>query len=181
MTLVALLSIIAISITPMEDVLSKTVYNFSAKSINGNDVPMSDYKGKVLLIVNTASQCGFTPQYEGLEKLHQDYSSRGFTVLGFPCDQFGGQEPGTESEILTFCREKYSVTFPLFTKIEVNGDRTHPLYKHLKSSIPGVLGTETIKWNFTKFLVDSSGKVVQRYAPQTEPKDIAKDIENLLK
>jgi len=134
----------------------------------------------VLLIVNVASRCGFTPQYAGLQALYEKYRDRGFLVLGFPCNQFGSQEPGSEAEIGAFCNSSYGVTFPLFAKIDVNGNEAHPLYQHLKSEAPGVLGTEAIKWNFTKFLVDRQGGVVKRYAPKEEPQDIASDIEALL-
>jgi glutathione peroxidase len=157
-----------------------TIYDFTAKSIDGRDVPLSDYRGKVLLVVNTASKCGFTPQYAGLEKLHEDYAARDFAVLGFPCNQFGAQEPGDEAEIANFCKLTYDVSFPMFAKIDVNGDAAHPLYRYLKGQAKGLLGSEGIKWNFTKFLVDRSGKVVKRYAPQTKPDDIARDIEALL-
>ena len=134
-----------------------------------------------MLIVNVASQCGFTPQYEGLEKLFEKYRNQGFTILGFPSNQFGGQEPGTESEIKTFCERNYGVTFPLFSKIDVNGPNAHPLYNYLKEARPGILGTEGIKWNFTKFLVDRQGQVIKRYAPQDKPEAFAKDIEAALK
>ena len=158
-----------------------TVYEFSARTIDGKSRKLADFRGKVLLVVNTASHCGFTPQYKGLEALYEKYRDQGFAVLGFPCNQFGDQEPGPESEIAEFCEMNYGVTFPLFAKIDVNGDRAHPLYKHLKSVAPGVLGSETIKWNFTKFLIDKQGKVVKRFAPNTAPADIAKDIEKALK
>ena len=147
---------------------------------DGSQTDLSAYKGKVLLVVNTASKCGFTPQYEGLEELQKAYSERGFSVLGFPCNQFGAQEPGNAEEIANFCSLTYDVTFPLLGKIDVNGPKAAPLYQHLKKEAPGVLGSEAIKWNFTKFLVDRSGKVVKRYAPQTKPEDIARDIEGLL-
>ena len=156
-----------------------TVHDFKAKNIKGEDVSLSDYKGKVLLIVNTASKCGFTPQYKGLEELYKKYEGK-LEVLAFPCNQFGSQEPGSEEEIQGFCSTTFSTTFPLFSKIEVNGDNAHPLYNFLKSANPGVLGTEKIKWNFTKFLVDKDGKPVKRYAPVTKPKDIETDIEGLL-
>ncbi len=156
------------------------IYAFSAQAIDGTDVPLSDYRGKALLIVNTASQCGFTPQYGGLEKLHAHYADRGLAVLGFPCNQFGAQEPGDEAEIMSFCRLSYDVTFPMFAKIDVNGAATHPLFAWLKQEAKGVLGSESIKWNFTKFLVDRAGKVVGRYAPTTKPEAIRKDIEALL-
>jgi glutathione peroxidase len=157
-----------------------TVYDFSAKTIDGKNRKLADYKGKVLLIVNTASHCGFTPQYKGLEELHKKYGRQGLVVLGFPCNQFGAQEPGAESEIAAFCELNYGVTFPLFAKIDVNGDNAHPLYKYLTSAAPGLLGSESIKWNFTKFLVDKKGNVLKRFAPNTAPSDIAQDIERAL-
>jgi len=147
---------------------------------DGSTADLSPWAGQVLLIVNTASKCGFTPQYEGLEALHRKYRDRGFEVLGFPCNQFGAQEPGDAAEIANFCSLTYDVTFPVFAKIEVNGDGTAPLFRFLKDEAPGLLGSKGIKWNFTKFLVDRSGKVVDRYAPTTKPEDIAKDIEALL-
>ena len=147
---------------------------------DGAVTDLSPYAGKVLLIVNTASKCGFTPQYEGLEALHRTYGAQGFEVLGFPCNQFGAQEPGDAAEIANFCSLTYDVTFPVFAKIDVNGSDAAPLFKHLKKAAPGLLGLESIKWKFTKFLVDRSGKVVGRYAPTTKPADIAKDIEGLL-
>ena len=156
-----------------------TVMDFSATLSNGNEVALGDYAGKVLLIVNTASKCGFTPQYTGLESLQKTYSANGFSVLAFPCNQFGGQEPGTEQEIESFCDLNYQTSFPLFSKIEVNGASSHPLFTHLKSEAPGVLGSKRIKWNFTKFLVNQQGQVVKRYAPSTKPEAIAKDIEAL--
>lgn len=159
----------------------KHFYDFSAKNIQGEEVSMSHYKGKVLLIVNVASKCGFTPQYEGLEKLYQDYKGQGLEILGFPCNQFGKQEPGTPEEIKNFCKINFGVTFPLFAKIDVNGDGTHPLYVYLKEQAPGFLGTEAIKWNFTKFLIDKKGTVVERYGSSTKPEKIAGDIEKLLK
>ena len=157
-----------------------TVTDFSATLSNGNEVALGDYAGKVLLIVNTASKCGFTPQYTGLESLQKTYSANGFSVLAFPCNQFGGQEPGNEQEIESFCDLNYQTSFPLFSKIEVNGASSHPLFAHLKSEAPGVLGSQRIKWNFTKFLVNQQGEVVKRYAPSTKPEAIAKDIEALL-
>jgi glutathione peroxidase len=147
---------------------------------DGSETDLSAYDGKVLLIVNTASKCGFTPQYEGLEALHRKYADRGLAVLAFPCNQFGAQEPGDAAEIASFCKLTYDVTFPIFGKIDVNGDNAAPLYRHLKKEAKGVLGSEAIKWNFTKFLVDRSGNVVGRYAPTTKPEDIEKDIERLL-
>ncbi len=149
-------------------------------TIDGAARQMGDYAGKVLLIVNVASKCGFTPQYAGLEALQRRFSSRGFEVLGFPCDQFGHQEPGDEAEIKNFCTLTYDVTFPMFAKIEVNGDGTHPLYRALKKEAPGLLGTEAIKWNFTKFLVGRDGKVLKRYAPKDTPESISSDIEKAL-
>ena len=157
-----------------------TVMDFSAALANGEPKDLSDYQGKVLLIVNTASKCGFTPQYTGLESLHQTYGERGFSVLAFPCNQFGGQEPGSEEEIQSFCDLNYQTSFPLFSKIEVNGAASHPLYAHLKEQAPGVLGSKRIKWNFTKFLVNQHGEVVKRYAPSTKPEAIASDIDALL-
>jgi glutathione peroxidase len=157
-----------------------TVHDFSARTIDGADKPLSEYKGQVLLVVNVASECGFTPQYEGLEQLHRKYKARGFAVLGFPCNQFGAQEPGSEAQIQQFCETRFGVSFPMFAKVEVNGPGTHPLYAHLKSSEPGLLGTEAIKWNFTKFLVGKDGAVLKRYAPQTKPEAIAADIEAAL-
>ena len=157
-----------------------TVMDFSAVLANGEPKNLSDYQGKVLLIVNTASKCGFTPQYTGLESLHQTYGERGFSVLAFPCNQFGGQEPGSEEEIQSFCDLNYQTSFPLFSKIEVNGAGSHPLYAHLKEQAPGVLGSQRIKWNFTKFLVNQQGEVVKRYAPSTKPEAIASDIDALL-
>ena len=157
-----------------------TVLDFSAARANGEDTALSDFGGKVLLIVNTASKCGFTPQYEGLESLQKSYGKRGFSVLAFPCNQFGGQEPGSEAEIQSFCDLNYQTSFPLFSKIEVNGAASHPLFIHLKEQSPGVLGSKRIKWNFTKFLVNQQGEVVKRYAPSTKPEAIAGDIEALL-
>jgi len=156
------------------------VFDFSANSLDGQAVSLDRFRGQVLLVVNTASACGFTPQYKGLEELHRQYGERGLAVLGFPCNQFGKQEPGTESEIGAFCEKNYGVTFPMFAKVDVNGDEAHPLFTYLKQEKPGVLGTEGIKWNFTKFLVGRDGEVVKRYAPQTAPADIADDIEKLL-
>lgn len=156
------------------------IYEFHAKTLDGDDVSFEKYKGDVLLIVNTASECGFTPQYEGLEKLHKKYSQKGLKVLGFPCNQFGHQEPGDSTKIAAFCKKNFGVDFQMFEKIDVNGKDAHPLYKYLTSSAPGALGTEGIKWNFTKFLVDREGKVLKRYAPNVKPEDIASDIEKQL-
>ena len=156
------------------------VFDFNAISLDGQAVDMERYRGKVLLFVNTASACGFTPQYAGLEELQRHYGDRGLVVLGFPCNQFGHQEPGTEAEIGAFCEKNYGVTFPMFAKIDVNGDDAHPLFRFLKGEAPGVLGTESIKWNFTKFLVNKDGAVFKRYAPQTTPEEMSRDIEILL-
>ncbi len=156
------------------------IYDFKVKDIQGKDVSLEQYAGKVLLIVNVASQCGFTPQYGGLESLYKKFKDKGFVVLGFPCNQFGSQEPGSETEIKSFCETSFGVTFPLFAKIDVNGKNTHPLYEFLKKEEKGLLGTEMIKWNFTKFLVDASGNVVERFAPNTKPEDLEKDILKLL-
>ncbi|MBY0337191.1 MAG: glutathione peroxidase [Acetobacteraceae bacterium] len=150
------------------------------KALDGTARPLSDFAGKALLIVNLASRCGFTPQYQGLEALHRRFADRGFAVLGFPCNQFGAQEPGSEAEIGAFCSTTYDVTFPMFAKLEVNGPNAHPLYRHLKSAAPGLFGTERIKWNFTKFLVNPKGEVVGRYGPTTKPEAIASDVEKLL-
>jgi len=157
-----------------------SIYDYSVDDIHGKAVSLSRYKGKVLLIVNVASKCGFTPQYKGLEALYQRLHGKGLEVLGFPCNQFGAQEPGTEAEIESFCELNYGVTFPMFAKVDVNGDQAAPLYQYLKSAKPGLLGTEAIKWNFTKFLVDRKGEVVARYAPNDTPESIAKDVEALL-
>ena len=177
-----------------------SVHSFQANLSNGEEVGLDTYKGKVLLIVNTASKCGLTPQYEGLEKLYETYKEKGFTVLGFPCNQFGGQEPGTDEEISSFCSLNYHVEFPLFQKIEVNGENAHPLYqylreqapeegnldengtlyKHLRANAPQLLEGSTIKWNFTKFLIDQDGNVAKRFAPTTTPEEMKEDIEKLL-
>lgn len=156
------------------------IYDFKADSLNGAPVDLAQYKGKVLLIINTASNCGFTPQYKGLETVYRQFKDKGVEVLGFPCNQFGQQEPGSADEIGAFCEQNYGVTFPLFAKIDVNGDDAHPLFKHLKSEAPGLLGSQAIKWNFTKFLVKKDGTVYKRYAPQTDPKELVDDIEKLL-
>jgi glutathione peroxidase len=155
------------------------VFDFTATSLAGDDVPLKQFEGKVLLIVNTASACGFTPQYKGLEALHQALAPRGFSVLGFPCNQFGGQEPGDARQIEQFCSSNYAVTFPMFAKVDVNGGNAHPLYQYLKNAKSGLLGSG-IKWNFTKFLVDRAGQVVARHAPTTKPEGLAKEIEALL-
>ncbi len=158
----------------------RTVYDFSANRLSGEATSLDSFRGQVLLIVNVASKCGFTPQYEGLEALHRKYAPQGFAILGFPCNQFGAQEPGNAAEIAQFCSLTYDVTFPMFDKIDVNGAHTHPLYEYLKSEKKGMFGTEPIKWNFTKFLVDRQGEVVGRFAPTTKPAELEKDIEKLL-
>jgi glutathione peroxidase len=159
---------------------TQSLYDFEVVTIHHETTTLAPYKGKVILIVNTASGCGFTPQFEGLEKIYKNYQSKGFVVLGFPCNQFAGQEPLDEKGIENFCRVSYGVTFPMFAKIDVNGNSTHPLYKYLKQNATGILGSEAIKWNFTKFLVDKKGVVIKRYAPATSPESIASDIEKLL-
>ena len=156
------------------------IYDFSARGIDGDERSLADFRGKVMLIVNTASKCGFTSQYSGLEKLYRDKQEQGLVVLGFPCDQFGNQEPGDENEIKNFCSLTYDVSFPMFAKVEVNGKGAHPLYQYLTNEKKGLLGTTSVKWNFTKFLVDRSGKVVARYAPTDKPESIAKDIDKQL-
>jgi glutathione peroxidase len=179
---IAILCISVFSILSVQAKLnnkSMNFYQFNAKSLQGKDILMNSYEGKVVLIVNTASKCGFTPQYEGLQNLYKTFNDKGLVILGFPCNQFASQEPGSAEEISKFCTLNYKVTFPLFSKIEVNGENAHPLYKYLKTVIPGTLGNE-IKWNFTKFLLDRHGKPIKRYAPTTEPKDITADIERLL-
>ena len=157
-----------------------TTFDYKADDISGAPVDLSQYKGKVLLIVNTASKCGFTPQYKGLEQVYEQFKDKGAVVLGFPCNQFGSQEPEGEAEIGAFCEKNFGVTFPLFAKVDVNGGGAHPLFQHLKKSAPGLLGTEAIKWNFTKFLVKKDGTVFKRYAPSTAPQELVADIEKLL-
>ena len=157
-----------------------TVYDFEARQINGQNVPLSEFTGKVMLIVNTASQCGFTPQFGGLEELHKTYAGKGLAVLGFPCNQFGSQDPGSDSEISEFCQVNYGVSFPMMSKIDVNVPAAHPLYKWLSSEAPGLLGSKSIKWNFTKFLVGKNGQVIRRYAPTDKPAELARDIEAAL-
>ena len=156
------------------------VYDHSAKTLNGQTVPLSDYKGQVLLIVNTASECGFTPQYQGLEALYRKLKPEGFSVLGFPCNQFGAQEPGDEKEIARFCSDNYAISFPMFAKIDVNGEGAHPLFRYLQSAKAGLLGSEPIKWNFTKFLIDRQGNAVGRFAPSTKPANLEDAIRRLL-
>jgi glutathione peroxidase len=156
------------------------IYSFSAETLGGETVSLERYQGKVLLIVNTASECGFTPQYKGLQELYERYADRGFAVLGFPCNQFGKQEPGDAAQIGSFCEQNYGVTFPMFAKVEVNGANAHSLFRYLTEEAPGVLGTEGIKWNFTKFLVDKDGVVINRFASMTKPDALSSDIEKLL-
>jgi len=160
--------------------MSTSIYDFKATLLNGDEVSLDAWRGKVLLIVNTASQCGFTPQYAALESLYRKLQARGLVILGFPCNQFGGQEPGDAAAIGQFCQVNFGVTFPLFAKIDVNGENAHPLYAYLKHEASGVLGTEAIKWNFTKFLVNREGQVVERYAPATKPEELNEAIEALL-
>lgn len=157
-----------------------SIFDFEATNLEGGTKPLADFRGQVLLIVNVASECGFTPQYAGLEALYRQYKDRGFSVLGFPCNQFGRQEPGSSAGIREFCASRYDVTFPMFARIEVNGPDAHPLFQYLKHEQKGVLGTEAIKWNFTKFLVDRQGRVVRRYAPKDTPESLAADIDALL-
>ncbi|PJZ77951.1 glutathione peroxidase [Leptospira neocaledonica] len=159
--------------------MAQNLYELTATLNNGSEKKLQDYKGKVLLIVNTASQCGFTPQYKGLQEMYDKYKGKGLEILGFPCDQFGHQEPGTDAEIQSFCQVNFGVNFPLFKKIEVNGDGTHPVYQYLKKQAPGLLG-KSIKWNFTKFLIDKQGNVIKRFAPLTPPEKLDKQIEELL-
>ncbi len=157
-----------------------TLYDFEALTIEGKPAPLSTYKGKVVVVVNTASQCGLTPQYKGLQELYDKYHAQGLEILGFPCNQFGSQEPGTEKEIASFCETSFGVSFPMFSKIDVNGDAAHPLYQWMKEEKPGLLGSKDIKWNFGKFLINREGQVVERFAPTTSPADMSADIEKLL-
>lgn len=160
--------------------MNKNLYSFNIKAADGTQVSLEKFKDQAVLIVNVASKCGFTPQYKGLEELYETYKDQGFTVLGFPCNQFGGQEPGNDSEIQSFCTLNFGVKFPVMAKIDVNGSNADPLYNWLKESAPGILGTEMIKWNFTKFLIGRDGNVIKRYAPQDEPRKIAEDIKKAL-
>jgi glutathione peroxidase len=157
-----------------------SLHDFSARRIDGQEQPLSDFKGQVVLVVNTASACGFTPQFAGLQKLHTQFAGRGFSVLGFPCNQFGGQDPGSDGEILGFCQKNYGVDFPMMSKVEVNGPGAHPLFQWLTSAAPGFLGTEAIKWNFTKFLIGKDGQVIKRYGSVDKPEAIARDVEEAL-
>lgn len=156
------------------------IFDVPLRTIEGSDTTLAEHRGDVLLIVNTASECGFTPQYEGLERLHETYADQGLAVLGFPCNQFGGQEPGTNDEIQEFCKVRFGVTFPLFERVEVNGAGAHPLYEHLKGEAPGLLGSRNVKWNFTKFLVGRDGRVLERFAPGTKPEKLEATIETAL-
>ena len=159
---------------------TNTIYDFQAQSISGKDLALSDFKGKVMLIVNTASKCGFTPQFGGLEALYKTYAGKGLVVVGFPCNQFGSQDPGADGEIAEFCQVNYGVSFPMMGKVDVNGPKAHPLYKWLSAEAPGLLGSKSIKWNFTKFLVGKDGQVIKRYAPTDKPADLTKDVEAAL-
>ncbi len=163
-----------------ERTVMTTIYDFQAELLEGEQKNLADYQGKVLLVVNTASQCGLTPQFEGLEKLYQDYQQQGLVILGFPCNQFANQDPSNNEEIGSFCQRNYGVSFPMFAKVEVNGSNAHPIYKYLTSEAKGILGSESIKWNFTKFLINQNGKVIKRYSPTTKPEKIGKDIQKLL-
>ena len=157
-----------------------TIYDFQAELLEGEQKNLADYQGKVLLVVNTASQCGLTPQFEGLEKLYQDYQQQGLVILGFPCNQFANQDPSSNEAIGSFCQRNYGVSFPMFAKVDVNGSNAHPIYKYLTSEAKGILGSESIKWNFTKFLINQNGEVIKRYSPTTKPEKIGKDIQKLL-
>lgn len=180
LTTVTLLLLSTICIHAQEKDM-KTIYDYKVITIDGKETTLEQYKGNVILIVNVASKCGYTNQYDGLEALYKKYKDKGLVVLGFPCNQFSSQEPGSEAEIQNFCRVNFGVTFPMFSKLNVNGDDAHPLYQYLKSEQPGILGTETIKWNFTKFLVDKEGKVIERFGSSTKPVSLEKEIEPLLK
>ena len=160
--------------------MSDTIYEFKATDIKGIEHALEEYRGKVVLIVNTASKCGFTPQFKGLEKLYEQYKDQGLVILGFPCNQFANQDPADDAQISEFCEMNYGVSFPMFGKIDVNGDNAHPLFEHLKTEAPGLAGSKKVKWNFTKFLVGRDGKVIKRYAPATSPESIEKDITKLL-
>ena len=159
---------------------NKSIYDIKATSIDGKEIALADYKGQVMLIVNTASKCGFTGQYEGLQKLHQEYREKGLSILGFPCNQFGSQEPGSDEEVKSFCQKNYGVDFQMFSKVEVNGDGAHPLFKLVTDEAPGALNTKAIKWNFTKFLVDRNGQILKRFAPNVKPEELDEEIKKLL-
>ncbi len=158
-----------------------SIWDIEVKNIEGETIKLSNYKGRALLVVNVASKCGFTPQYKDLELIYREYKDQGFEILAFPCNQFGAQEPGNENEIKSFCSLTYDVSFPMFSKVDVNGDNTHPLFENLKNSLPGIMGTKAIKWNFTKFLISKDGSPIKRYAPNDLPKDMIADIEKALK
>lgn len=175
-----LLFLITVTLVSLLPLSAQSIYDFTMNDIDGNPVSLSKYKGKVVMIVNVASKCGLTKQYEGLEALYKKYKDKGFVVLGFPCNQFMGQEPGTEAEIMEFCTVNYGVTFPMFSKIEVNGDGTHPLYKYLRKTLPGGGSKSDIEWNFAKFLIGRDGKPVERFNPRTKPEETAASIEKLL-
>jgi len=160
--------------------MKKSFFDFNVKDSQSNDYQLSQHAGKVVLVVNVASKCGFTPQYKGLEQLYQDFKNQNFIILGFPCNQFGSQEPGSNNEIQSFCELNYGVTFPVLAKVDVNGDHADEVFKHLKNEAPGFLGTKIIKWNFTKFLINKNGKIIKRYSPNTEPKEISEDIKKAL-
>lgn len=177
----AMIMAFTFSMNAEDNMSNKSVHDFTVKDIDGNEVSLSKFKGKVLLIVNVASECGYTKQYSGLQSLYKTYKDKGLVVLGFPCNQFGGQEPGTEEQIKSFCESNFGVEFPMFAKIDVNGDNAHPLYVYMKSEAKGTLGTQAIKWNFAKFLVDKNGKVVDRIGTQTTPESMTSQIEKLLK
>jgi glutathione peroxidase len=168
------------SANPMNSINTQHWYSLAAKQMDGTSLPIESLRGRIVLVVNVASRCGFTPQYKQLQELHDRYSSRGLTILAFPCNQFVGQEPGEDTQILEFCSTNYGVTFPVMSKVQVNGPQADPIYVHLKKQSPGLLGSEAIKWNFTKFLIDQNGNVLTRYASTTSPSDIARDIEKLL-
>lgn len=175
-----LIAFVAINVMAVSAQKEKSFYDFKLNNLSGKEVSMNDFKGKVVLVVNTASKCGLTPQYEGLEDLYKKYSDQGLVILGFPCNQFMGQEPGTAEDIAAFCTTKFGVTFPMFEKIEVNGENAHPLYKYLKAQLP-IEGKNEIRWNFEKFLIDKTGKPVMRYSPKTKPAELVTEIESLLK
>ncbi len=178
---IILIALVIFNITAIQAQENKEFYDIEVKTIKGKEIKLKSYKDKVILVVNTASKCGFTPQYEGLEALYNKYKSQGFVVLGFPCNQFMGQEPGTAEEIEKFCSMKYSITFPLFEKIKVNGDDAHPLYKFLKGQLPLESANNEIRWNFEKFLIDRNGNPVKRFSPKTKPEELSSEIEILLK
>lgn len=180
-SLLSLLLLFTLNLSAKEPTMSNSIYDFKVKTITGEETTLAPYKDKVMLIVNVASKCGYTPQYEGLQELYKQYKDKGLVVLGFPCNQFGSQEPGTETQIQSFCRVNFGVSFPMFSKIKVNGEDAHPLYKYLKSQKTGTFGTEAIKWNFTKFLVDKKGNVIARFGSSATPASLEREIEAQLK